>query len=346
MEKKIKLIQKVLKDYEMLLIDNPQEVYDILNLKVSMNMGEYDASMLIGRKKAYVICDQLLYSSISKTKGVIAIKADSYEYLKNNRLFLKEWKSVLSENKITKLGLTNMSLDGIFKEVFTFHFISPSKTLGRIKEESEITKIKTLAKKMKKLFEFAENSLEEGMSDVRLRNLIDEEIYSLSCDRRYLPTYIGFDAKSIYPTLSGEKLKSGSIVLIDAGIMNEGMGLSFSSSIKFKGLSKEKEKIFRTAKDGLDVILSFVNENSTPSDADFAFREYLARHRMKDNSLEYAVSFFAPAETGEINSVTEKSRFAAGQIVKATSSVFIPNTSGARFEAIVLIKGKSNEKIM
>ncbi|MDD3803501.1 MAG: M24 family metallopeptidase [bacterium] len=346
MKKKLKMIKKVLKSNEMLLIDNPQEVYDILDLNESFNSGEYDASMLIGKKDAYVVCDQLIYPRMQNVRGVKSVKGDSFEYLKNNRLFSFEWKKIISENKIIKLGLTNMSLDSLFKEVSTFHFLSPSRTLGRTKEGSEILDIKRLAKVMKNLFQFAEESLEEGVTDVSLRNMIDEKVYSLGCDRRYLPTYVGFDAKSIFPTLSGERLAKGSIVLIDAGIMKNGAGISFSSSFRFGVLNKSKDRIYRIAKDGLDVIASKIFVGSTPAEADKAYREYLTRHKVKSNSMEYSVSFLATGENGEINSVTDQSRFAQNQVVKITSSLFAPSIGGARFESIILVNGKSNETII
>ncbi|HAV92570.1 TPA: hypothetical protein DCW38_05245 [candidate division WOR-3 bacterium] len=346
MERKIKIVQRVLKDHEMLLLDNPQEVFDLAGFKTSFNLGEYDASMLLGRKKVFIVCDQLLYPYIEKISGVNVVKGDSFEYLKNNKLFVTEWKKILKENKITKLGLVNMSLEGAFREFNTFHFLSPSRTLGKIKEGKEILEIKSLAKTMKRIFTSAEKFLVKDMTDINLRNMIDEEIYSLGCDRRYLPTYVGFDAKSIYPTLSADTLKNGSLVLIDAGIMKKGIGLSYSSTLKFGAPSKEKEKLYRTAKDGLEVILSKINKSSSPLNADMAYREFLSRHKFLNNSLEYAVSFIESAQGGEVNSVTDSSGFAEGQIVKATSSIFIPGISGVRIEGIVLVKGKSHEKIL
>jgi len=348
MEKMIKTVQRVLKEREMLLIDNPQEVYDMLNLKISMNMGEHDASMLIGKKRCFVVCDALLYPMLMKENpaGAVLVKADSMEYLRNNRLFVKEWREIVRTEKTTKLGLANMGLELFFKNVSTFRFLSPARTLGRMKGPAEISGIKRLAKVLKGVFEFAGDSLRESMTDVELRNIIDEKIYSLSCDRRYLPTYVGFDSKSIYPTLCGERLKKGSIVLLDAGVMKNGRGLSFSTSVKFGQLNREKERIFRTARDGMDVILSAVRAGSSPAAADAEYREYLSRHRMLENSLEYSVSFVASAYAGEINSVTDSEKFITGNVIKVTSSVFLPAVSGARFEAIILIKEKGHEKII
>jgi len=346
MENKIKIVQRVIKKNEMLLLDNPQEVYNVLDFNVSFNLGEYDASILIGKKTSFVICDPLLYPCMQNLKGVKVVKADSYEYLRNNKIFTNEWKKILKENKITKLALTNMSLDRVFKEFNTFHFISPVRTLGRVKQKNEITEIKNLAKIMKKLFLSAEGFLKEEMTDVELRNLIDEKIYSLGCDRRYLPTYVGFDAKSIYPTLSAENLKRGDLVLIDVGIMKKGTGLSFSSTFMFGKSSSKKEKILVIAKDGLEVILSKVNSLFSPAETDASYRDFLLNHKLLDNSIEYSISFIAPAQNGEINSITDKNRFSEGQIVKATSSIFLPQMFGARMESIVLIKGKTYEKIL
>jgi len=346
MESKIKIVQRVLKEYEMLLLDNPQEVYDVLGFNMSFNLGEYDASILIGKKTSFVVCDSLLYPYMSNLKNVKIVKADSYEYLKNNRLFLHEWKKILKENKITKLALANMSLEYAFREFSTFHFLSPVRTLGKIKQKSEITDIKNLAKIMNRLFLSAEEYLEEGMTDVKLRNLVDEKIYSLGCDRRYLPTYVGFDSKSIYPTLSAEHLKRGDLVLLDAGIMKNGTGLSFSKTFIYGKSSAKKEKMHQIVKDGLEVILSKVKSSFSPSEADASYREFLSNHKLLDKSLEYSVSFIASAQSGEINSITDKNKFMDGQIVKATSSVFLPQMYGARVESIVLIKGKSYETIL
>ncbi|HAF07505.1 MAG: M24 family metallopeptidase [bacterium] len=345
MENKIKIIQKLLKEKEMIFIDDPEQVFDLLEKDLSFNYGEYDANLFIGKRKVYLIVDYLLYPEVKNIGNVELVKGDTLEYLKNGKLFLKEWLEILKGNGITRVGLLNSSFSLYFKDFVTFKFISPSKTLGSYKSKNEISKIIKIAQRMEKIFGKVEEMLKVGIKDVHLRNAVDLLIYEDGF-KRYLPTYVGFDPKTIYPTLNGDILKNNRIVVLDIGIMKSGVGFSFSKSFPFGKLSKNKEKILNIAKDGIDVLLASLLKNNRIKECEMGYREYLKSHKLEKMSIEYGFSYVSCAGTGEVNTFITERTVKNGEIFKLTSSIFLPSKYGVRFESLIIKNGKGYEKIL
>ncbi len=340
MENKIKIIQNFLKTKEMILVDNPEEVFDLLEENYSFNFAEYEANLLIGKEKVFLITDFLLYPMVKNLKNINILKGDTVEYLKNGKIFLKEWIQVLKSENITRVGLVNISLSVFLKDFITFKFITPSKTLGSIKTDKELLKIKNILKRMNEIFENVEKFLKKGIKDIELRNYIDILIYRDGF-KRYLPTYVGFNPKTIYPTLNGDILKNNQIVLIDIGIMKDGAGFSLSKTFTSVKISKSKENFLKIVKDGIEVLLSGLLKNDSIKESENAYRNYLKSHNLDSMSMEYGFSYLSCAGSGEVNTFITERKVKDGEIFKLTSSVFLPSKYGARFEKLY-IKNKNN----
>ena len=210
--RKIDTLKRILKNDEMILIDSSFDVLSLLDIDKSYNANEYDMNLLVGKKNVYIICEVLFYPFIKDIKNIKVIKCNSNKYLYNSKTFIHDVNIILQKEKIKRLGLVNMSLSHYYDNIVTFGFISPLKTLGIVKSENEIKKIKNCAVIMKNIIKEIPEYLKIGITDIELRNVIDEMIYKMGAERRFVPTLIGFNSKTIYPTLIGAKLKFGPLV--------------------------------------------------------------------------------------------------------------------------------------
>jgi len=268
-----------------------------------------------------------------------------YQYLKNNRIFIHEAAEIISKEKILKLGLTNMSLSRHFKNVATYTFISPAKTLSVVKSQEEIKNIKTVLKLIKKAGSSIPEMLKEGMTDVELRNRIDEKIYELKSERRFVPTMVGFDSKTQYPSLIGEKLKKGMVVLVDIGAMKNGAGLNMSRSFAFGKIDTKRKKVLEIARMAVDVMASKCMSGIRICDIDLEYRHFLKAHKMLEYSPDFSVKIPMSSFYENINSTTDKTLLYSGSVIKLSANIFLPGEFGVREDGIYLIKPKGAVKI-
>ncbi len=345
--RKIDTLKRILKSDEMILIDSSFDVLSLLEIDKSYNANEYDMNLLIGKKKVYIICEMLFYPFLKDIKNMNVIKCDSNKYLLNNKTFVYDINIVLQKEKIKKLGLVNMSLSHYYNNVKTFGFISPLKALGIVKSENEIKKIRICAVIMKKIIKRIPEYLRIGITDIELRNKIDEMIYEMGAERRFVPTLVGFNSKTIYPTLIGSKLKKEDIVLMDFGVMNKGMGISITQTQMLnKSTSKTKSKHLKIVSDALEVMKAIVKEGVSVCDIDLEMRDFFTQHKLEKYFIDYAVKLPGTSFFEEVNSIKEKTTLFKNSVIKLSSSLFIPGKYGLRCESIVHIKKRGNSVIL
>ncbi len=344
--KKIKTVQKILKQDEMILIDSSFDVLQLIEFDLSFNANEYDMNLLIGKNKIYLICESLFIPYAANTDNMIILKADYEKYLINNKTFINEIRNILHKHKIKKIGLVNAVLKRYFKDIETFGFISPLKTLGIVKSAQDIKLYRMCALMIKKVLSNIEDLMVQGMSDVELRNVIDINLYNAGAQRRYVPTLTGFNAKTVYPTLNGTLLKNGDMVLIDFGVMKEGAGLSVSKTFIYGKASKTKIKHMGIVNDGLEVMKSVIREGAVISDIDRAYRDFIKHHHLNKYFSDYTVKLPGTSFFEELNSIKDNTRLYAGSLVKLSSSLFIPGKYGIRHECIVLVKKRGFDELV
>lgn len=345
MKTKIKTVQQVLKKNEMLLVDSSFDVLNILDCTKSFNFSEYDMHLLIGKKNVYLICENLLYPFMKDLKGINVVSGDMYSYLRTNRTFAAEVAEILAKEKILKLGLTNPSLSKHFKNIAVYTFVSPAKTLSIVKSESEIKRLKRVLSIVKRVNRKIEGMFEEGMTDVLLRNRIDEAIYAMGSDRRFVPTMVGFDSKTQYPSLTGEKLKKGAAVLIDFGAMKAGAGINLSRTILYMKADAKKKRIAEVAKMALDVMAAKCFSGAKVCDIDSHYRHFLKAHRLLEFSPDFSVKMPMSSFFEQTNSIVDKTVLYTGSVVKLSANIFIPGEFGVREDGIYLIKQKGAVRI-
>ncbi len=340
--RKIDTLRRILKNDEMILIDSSFDVLSLLDIDKSYNANEYDMNLLIGKKGVYIICEMLFYPFIKDLKNIKVIKCDSNKYLYNSKTFIYDINIILQKEKIRRLGLVNMSLSHYYDNIITFGFISPLKTLGIVKSENEIRKIKKCADIMKSIIKGIQEYLKIGITDIELRNIIDEMIYEMGAERRFVPTLVGFNSKTIYPTLIGSKLKKDDIILIDFGVMNKGLGISIShSQMLNRSTSKTRSKHLKIVSDALEVMRSIVKEGINVCDIDMEMRDFFTQHKLEKYFIDYAVKLPGTSFFEEVNSIKEKTTLFKNSIIKLSSSLFIPGKYGLRCESIVHVKKRS-----
>lgn len=343
--KKIRTIQKILKNNEMILIDSSFDVLGLIETDMSYNANEYDMNLLIGRKKIYLICETLFYPLI-ENKSLKIIKADKEQYLKNSKCFIHDIDKLLKKEKISRLGLINRSLSRHFPKIVTFGFISPLKTLGIVKSENEMKYFKICADILKEVRKEGMAMLDTGITDVHFRNELDTLIYEKGAQRRYVPTLVGFNSKTLYPTLTGRKLRKGDIVYFDMGVMKNGIGLNMSFSSIYGKASKTRQRHMDIAKDGLEVMKSVVKEGIMICDIDAELRHFLKHHKLDRYFTDYSVKLPGTSFFEYINSVSDKTKLYKNSLVKLSSSLFIPGKYGIKLESLIAVKKRGYSEII
>ncbi|MCK4524711.1 aminopeptidase P family protein [candidate division WOR-3 bacterium] len=345
--RKIDTLKRILKNDEMILIDSSFDVLSLLDIDKSYNANEYDMNLLVGKRNVYIICEVLFYPFIKDIKNIKVIKCNSNKYLYNSKTFIHDVNIILQKEKIKRLGLVNMSFSHYYDNIVTFGFISPLKTLGIVKSENEIKKIKNCAVIMKNIIKEIPEYLKIGITDIKLRNVIDEMIYKMGAERRFVPTLVGFNSKTIYPTLIGAKLKKDDIILIDFGVMNRGIGISISHSQILNGsTSKTRLKHLKIVSDALEVMRSIVKEGINVCDIDMEMRDFFTQHKLEKYFIDYAVKLPGTSFFEEVNSIKERTTLFKNSIIKLSSSLFIPDKYGLRCESIVHVKKKGCNVIL
>lgn len=343
--KKIQTIQKILKDNEMILIDSSFDVLGLIEMNMSFNANEYDMNLLIGSRSIYLICEALFVPMVSK-KQMKIIKGESIHYLENSKSFIYDIKAILKKENIKRLGLVNRSLARHFNEVVTFGFISPLKTLGIVKTEKELRGFSSCARIIKRVKEKGIEALQSGMSDVQFRNELDMLIYEHGAQRRYVPTLVGFDSKTLYPTLTGRKLGKGDIVYFDIGAMKDGFGLNMSFTTMYGNGSKTKNRHIAVVRDGLEVMKAMVKEGVHICDIDAELRHFFANHRLSRYFTDYSVKLPGNSFFEYINSVNDKTKLYKNSLLKLTSSLFVPGKYGIKTDTLLIVTKRGYNEII
>lgn len=337
---RIKTIQKILKSSEMILLDSTFDILNILSLKESYNINEFDFNLLISKKKTYLICESLFRPFAGEIKNMEIVSADNEAYLKNGKMFRKEIDEILEKERTIRLGLTNPEFSRYFKKYIVFHFVSPSRALGSVKNASEIRNLKQCAKILKQLDSYIEGLIEPGMTDIEIRNAVDMQIYKAGSQRRYVPTMIGVDSVTMFPTLTGKKIKGNELILADYGVMHNGTGLSISKTYPCRKAGSKKRRILKLCEMALDVMEAEIKPGISISRLENTYREFLRAHNMEKHSSDYAVKIPGISYSENINSFNDKFRLYKNSAVKISASLFIPGSFGVRQEKIFLINAK------
>ncbi|MFO8062575.1 MAG: M24 family metallopeptidase [bacterium] len=344
--KKIKTLQRILKPKEMLYIDSSSDVFNLIDLNKSFNPNEYDAGLLIGKKHVYLICEVLFYPHVRHLKGLKVLKADSDAYLASSKTFIEDIERILKREKAVRLGLTNPSLSRHFKRYITFHFMSPSKVLGIVKSGREIDALRACSGIMKDILERVPGLLKTSVTDLELRNEIDNMIYGSGAQRRYVPTLVGFNAKTVYPTIINKKLKRGNLVLVDFGIMKNGTGLSIARTLPYGSLSSNKKKHLSIVNDGLEVMKSVIQKGIEIRAIDSEYRQFMGSHKLDNSFIDYSVKLPGTSYYEETNSIKDRTELRDNSVIKISSSLFVPGRYGIKNEELILVKGNSNETLL
>ncbi len=268
------------------------------------------------------------------------VSADNEAYLKNGKIFRKEIDEILEKERIIRLGITNPEFSRYFKKYIVFHFISPSRALGSVKNASEIRNIKHCAKILKKLDLFISDMIKPGMTDVEMRNAIDLRIYREGAERRFVPTMVGIDSVTMFPTLTGKEIKGNELILADYGIMHSGVGLSISKTYPCSKAGSKKMRILELCNMALDVMEAEIKPGISISRLENTYREFIHAHNMGKFASDYAVKIPGISYSENINSFNDKFILYKNSAVKISASLFIPGSYGVRQEKIFLINAK------
>lgn len=337
---RISTIQKVLKKGEVILLDSTFDIFSVLSLDESYNVNEYDCNMLISKKKVYLISESLFYPYLKDIKGINVVEADNEAYLENGKLFRKEIEEILKRESAIRLGVTNGDFARYFRKYVIFHFISPSRALGSVKSADEIRILKKCGKMLREINDYVETLIQPGISDIEIRNAIDLKIYETGSQRRYVPTMVGLDSKTMFPTLTGNRVKGNELIISDFGVMYKGLGLSISRTHASGKAGSRKMRVLELCNMALDVMEAELKPGVNANTVEKAYREFMHAHKLEKYACDYAVKLPGISYSENINSFSDRFIIRENSAVKLSASLFVPGMFGVRQERIVLVKKK------
>lgn len=242
-KKRIKKIQSSLGDHQAILLSKNSDVFYFSNF-VNSVPEERSAFLLIGQSDSHLFLQNFLpipKAFIGQTHfGVSPEKISKHlenlvKTLKLKEIFLDlEHLNVEEFRQITKIN--RLKISSLNKEKIWF--------LRCQKDELELKKIKKALRLTKLAILETIEELKVGMSELEVKALVESKIRQHpNCDLAF-QSIVAFDENSTLPhhQASQKKLKSGSVVLLDAGAKYQEYCADMTRTIFFKEKSDQSQK--------------------------------------------------------------------------------------------------------
>lgn len=228
--KRIGLLRKILKEKNLdgFLVSN---FYNILYLSgfKTLTENEREGWLLVTTKNLYLFSDSRYLNDKLSTFAKASADKQILKLITPERGLIKHLQEIIAEEKIRNLGVEGDDLKiGEFNQFKKYlpdvNFTSLEKTIIKIREikdEEEISKIKIACQIADKCLKDVVKTIKIGSSEKEIAFKIEFWLKEKNYDLAFYPI-VAIDKNSSLPhydTISGnnEKVKNGSIILIDFG---------------------------------------------------------------------------------------------------------------------------------
>jgi Xaa-Pro aminopeptidase len=333
-KERILKIQKLLAKNEALVTSNPADLFYLIEIQI-------DLPFVITKDNFYLLVSPMLegqFRKVFKINNLIVAESNKtrFELLKKK---IKVEKVILEDANLS-LKFYNL-VKNYFKNLEVKSVISQ---LRQIKDSSEILYIKTAIKITKNVFYETKRFLNEGVSEIEVKNFIIKKFLEYNVEPSFEPI-VAFDENTSYPhhIPSNKKLKTNSLVLIDLGCKYKGY---CSDITRMFNVEKNKEVfyLYTKLKELQQRLISMCKPQVKVKDIDNYAREFFNQLGIKDKYLHstghgIGIEIHEPPRIA----IHDNTVLKQGMVITIEPGIYFVGKFGLRIEDDVLIKYKENE---
>ncbi len=338
----IKEIRKTIAEERLdaVIVTDIYEILNLLDINASFNVIEIAFYLLITAKEIFLIGDPFSFSFVKITEEVKIRKTDVGSIEKEGFSPLRELKTLLGELNVKRIGsfgeikLTNFKTVRI-PDPFATVFLKPNKKrLSILKENASICE---------RVLKEALQVLKDGVPEISIRNIVDEAIYKFGGERRAFPTKVIFGKNTSNPFAlsNNSKLKEGDAIILNFGIIREGVGIEVARTFIWKKTDRFLEEIYNNVTEIYRKFLSFISYGKIIKE----IYKYVFE-LIKDNG--YDKNFIPPINapstlSGKSINISKNSDFVLkeGIILYPQLNFYFPEKFGIKFQDVFFLGGNN-----
>jgi len=327
------------KGLSLTLIYDPKNIYYLT--------GFYPHSkvyLIISESEVILLTSSLEYEAANQfAKGCTIIKAGKGETLENKvvktlekfgdhlKLGFESEKFTVKEYTFFKKKLTRVKftpVDNVLKE------------LRRVKDDTEVSKIKRATRIAEEGIKAALNNLRPGVTEIELAGEVEYAMRSAGSEGFAFETIIASGPNSALPhfTCSRRKLRYGDFVVVDIGGIFEGYCSDLTRTFLLPPFKKKQLELIETVIDAQNIALTLMRSGAYLKEIDLAARNFITQKGLGEffvHSLGHGVGLDVHEEP--VISYKSKGKLVAGDVVTNEPGIYIPGFGGVRIEDMCLV---------
>ena len=336
------------------------------NITYLSNFTGSSGFMLIVKNKQYLFTD---FRYIERAKNTIKKNItiiDSTKMWKDPETLEKNWKKILKNHKVRKLGIDedNLSIAKFKKfqkiskiktqKIIFFNASGEIETIREIKTKHEIDLITKSQRLNEQTFllikKFIRDSLRKKTKITELDIVwkIKEFAHYLKIDDLSFEPIVAFGKHSSMPHHLPDKttLKKGDLILIDMGMKHHGYCSDMTRMIFTKSPTKKEKEIYNIVLKAQETAIKNIKAGITGKKADDFARNIIKKAGF-DNQYGHAGGHGIGLDIHESPSLSEnyKSKLKENSIITVEPGIYLEKEFGIRIEDMVLVT-KSGTKTL
>ncbi|HAX61598.1 MAG TPA: hypothetical protein DCX95_03430 [Elusimicrobia bacterium] len=300
------------------------------NIFYLTGFGAENSFIFITRKNATLVVPELIYQSAKENANcsVEIAKEDFFDRYKNKKIGFEDTIQYCRFKKLRKKIK-------IFRDCSGF-----AEDLRAVKNETEISKIKTACKISQKAIEYAGKKLKAGITEKELADELEYFLRKNGAEKSAFDIIVASGKNSADPhhKPTNRKFQKNDVVLIDLGCVYDGYCSDLTRTFFLGKISSKKKKIFEIVKSAQQKAIDTAKDGVKCEKIDFAARDFIAKNGYK-NFFIHGTGHGVGIDIHEEPSVSAKSEtvLKTGMVVTVEPGIYIPNKFGVRIEDTVLV---------
>lgn len=342
---RIDLLQDSLSDHEIdaLLLTSSYNIAYLTGIH-AFSIEEREARILITTKNSYLFTDAR-YLEMVKPLSFIKIRE-----INSSNPFSKQLSSIFKEEKIKSLGfeeenITYHEISTLEEKIDHIDFIPVTDVVEQIrsiKDNTEVEKIKKACALTDKAFEFIQDHLKPGVTELEIKAKL-ENFIRLQGENISFESIIAFGKNSAIPhhMSTNESLVHDTCILFDFGAKVDGYCSDISRTLYFGKPKDEFLRVYNSVKEtqelAIDFLKSHMSKDFMLNKAQEIANSHLRKNGYADipHSLGHGVGLQVH-ESPTLSPYADE-KLTPGMIITVEPGIYIPGHHGVRIEDTALV---------